>query len=163
MKAVFLDRDGVINKKIANGYVLDWQDFEFLPEVAEAIKLLNNKNIPVFIATNQSAVHRGLLRYEKLHEIHAVMIKFLESKGAHIDDIFICPHLPDENCSCRKPKTGLFDQAGQKYDIDFKGSWFIGDAESDIEAGKKIGCKTYLLKKGQDLKPVIEKILEDWE
>jgi D-glycero-D-manno-heptose 1,7-bisphosphate phosphatase len=160
VKVVFLDRDGVINKKIENGYVLDWKDFKFLPDVIEAIKLLNKKNIPVFIATNQSAVHRGLISYEKLHEIHQKMIKQLQQKGARIDDIFICPHRPDEKCACRKPGTGLFEQAGQRHDIDFKDSWFIGDSEIDIKAGKKIGCKTYLLGKKENLKQVIESILE---
>jgi len=163
VKAVFLDRDGVINKKIANGYVLDWQDFEFLPGIVEAIKLLNQQDVPVIIITNQSAVNRGLLSAEKLQQIHSLMLSCLDSQGAQIKDVFVCPHRPDENCNCRKPKTGLFDKVKNKYDIDLEQSWFIGDSDSDIEAGKKIGCKTYLLKKSEMLTPVIEKILENWK
>ena len=161
MKVVFLDRDGVINKKIENGYVLDWKDFIFLPDVEKAIRMINEKKVPVIVVSNQACVGKGLITGQKLDEINARMASVLEKKGAHIDDIYVCPHRKDENCDCRKPKTGLFKQAAGKYDIDFQGSWFIGDSLEDMEAGQNAGCKTYLLKKGENLKSVIENILEE--
>jgi len=159
MRVVFLDRDGVINKNAKDFYVLEWKDFEFMPGIIEAIKLLNERKIPVYIVSNQSAVGRGLMTMDELKHINDQMLKEITKKGAHIDDIFICPHSPEDNCDCRKPKTGLFKQAEDKYDIDFKDSWFIGDSETDIEAGKKMGCRTHLLKKGEDIIKVIRKII----
>ena len=159
MKVVFLDRDGVINKKIENGYVLDWKDFEFLPDVDRAIKLLNEKNIPVIIISNQACVGKALISDSKLNDINNRMIRELGSKGAWIDDVFVCPHRSDENCDCRKPKTGLFRQAAAKHDIDLKGSWFIGDSDTDVEAGKRAGCRTYKIKEGDPLPRVIKQIL----
>ena len=161
MKVVFLDRDGVINKKIENSYVLDWRDFKFLPDVDKAIKLLNAKDIPVVVISNQACVGKGLITGQKLDDINNRMMNDLNKQGAHIDAVFVCPHRSDENCDCRKPKTGLFRQAAAKYDIDFKGSWFIGDSPEDVEAGKSAGTNTYLLKKGENLKSVVEKILKE--
>ena len=163
MKVVFLDRDGVINKKIENSYVLDWKDFKFLPDVDKAIKLLNEKDIPVIVISNQACVGKGLITRQELDDINDCMVKVLNTKGAHIDAVFVCPHRSDENCDCRKPKTGLFRQASKKYDIDFKSSWFIGDSPEDMEAGKSAGTNTYLLKKGENLKSVVEKILKEWK
>lgn len=159
MRVVFLDRDGIINDNAEKPYILRWEDFRFLPDVIDSVKLLNEKKIPVFIATNQSAVHRGMMTFEELSHIHRMMLDHLDSEGAHIDDIFVCPHRPDEDCACRKPGTGLFELARKKYDIDFARSWFVGDSESDLEAGRKMGCKTYLLKRGESLKPIVQKII----
>ena len=163
MRVVFLDRDGVINDNSKIQYVKDWDEFEFLPDTTKAIKYLNDNKIKVILITNQSGINRGLLTHEKLDDIHRQMISELNDAGAHIDDIFYCPHRPDENCSCRKPRTGLLEQAGEKYNIDFKDSWFIGDTESDIETGKKVGCKTHLLKKGETLFLVVRRIIEEWK
>ena len=163
MKAVFLDRDGVINKKIEDGYVLKWSEFEFLPQVAEAIKLLNDRHIPVYLISNQSAVNRGYMSRQDLDAINQRMLQELAAQGAQIADMFICPHRPDEQCDCRKPKTGLFKQAAAKYRIDFTGSWFIGDTESDMAAGRQAGCRTYLLKQSENLIEAVRKILADWQ
>ena len=163
MKVVFLDRDGVINRKIENGYVLDWKDFKFLPDVDKAIKLLNEKDIPVIVISNQACVGKGLITIDKLNDINNRMVRELGSKGAWIDDVFVCPHKKEDNCDCRKPKTGLFRQAAEKHDIDFKGSWFIGDSPEDVEAGKCAGTSTYLLKKDENLMSVVEKILKEWK
>lgn len=161
MKAVFLDRDGVINRKIENGYVLEWKDFEFLPDIEGAIKLLNEKMIPVIVVTNQACVGRGLISLDKLNDINGRMMRELMQKGAKIDDVFVCPHKPEDNCDCRKPKTGLFKQAAKKYKIDFKGSWFIGDSDSDVQAGTAMGLKTYLLGKNENIKAVVSNILRE--
>lgn len=160
ISAVFLDRDGVINKKIEGEYVKNWDEFVFLPEVGSAIKLLNSKKIPVYIISNQSGIGRGIMTQEDLEKVQKLMIGVLKAEGAHIDDIFVCPHAPDENCECRKPRPGLLKLAKQKYPkINFVASWFIGDSQSDVEAGYAVNTNTYLLKKGESLKQVITKIL----
>ncbi len=160
MKVVFLDRDGVINKKIENGYVLYWKDFEFLPDVDKAIKLLNENRIPVIVISNQACVGKGLITRRRLDDINGRMMEELKKKGAHIDDIFVCPHKAEDDCGCRKPRTGLFKQASEKHDIDFKGSLFIGDSPEDAGAGCGAGCNTYLLKNGENLMSVVEKALK---
>lgn len=160
MKAVFLDRDGVINRMIKGGYVLKWEQFEFLPHVAEAISLLNKSNIPVYVISNQACIGRGLITLDGLNAINRHMVNELQEKGASIDDVFVCPHTPEDKCDCRKPKTGLFLQAKKLHpQISFKDSWFIGDTDSDVEAGKAIGCRTYMLKNGEDILDVTERLL----
>jgi D-glycero-D-manno-heptose 1,7-bisphosphate phosphatase len=159
LKAIFLDRDGVINKRTESGFVLKWDEFEFLPGVIEAIKLINKKKIPIYVISNQSCVGRGYITIEQLNEINSRMLAELKKNGAIIDDVFVCPHHPEDNCDCRKPKTGMFKQAAKKYKIDFPSSWFIGDSATDVEAGKNIGCRTYLLREGEPILPVIQKSL----
>lgn len=160
ISAVFLDRDGVINKKIEGGYVKSWDEFVFLPEVGSAIKLLNSKNIPVYIISNQSGIGRGIMTQGDLAKVHKLMLDVLKAEGAHVDDIFVCPHAPEDNCECRKPRPGLLKLAKQKHPkINFEASWFIGDSQSDIEAGYAVNANTYLLKKGENLKQVITTIL----
>lgn len=160
ISAVFLDRDGVINKKIDNDYVKKWEEFKFLPDVIDAIKILNQKNTPVYIITNQSGIGRGHMSLNDLKIVHDKMMEEFKANGAYVDDIFICPHAPNENCECRKPKPGLLLKAKSKYpEIDFKASWFIGDSMSDVEAGKAVGCNTYLVKKDESLRDVVLGIL----
>jgi len=162
VKVVFLDRDGVINKRIVGGYVKKWEEFEFLPGAIAAIKLLNEKKVPVILISNQSGIGRGYMAQDDLKEIHKRMSVELAKEGAHIDDIFVCPHSPDDNCGCRKPKTGLFEQAKKKYkDIDIKSSWFIGDSETDMQAGNNIGCRTYLVKENEGFMAEVKKILKE--
>ncbi len=159
MKAIFLDRDGVINKRTESGFVLKWDEFEFLPGVIDAIKLINKKKIPIYVISNQSCVGRGMVTLEEVQDINARMLKELEKQGAHIDQVYFCPHHPDDGCDCRKPRTGLFKQAAKEHDIDLASSWFIGDSGTDIQAGKESGCSTYLFKAGDDIRGVIKNIL----
>ena len=159
ISAVFLDRDGVINEKIEGGYVTKWEEFKFIPGAIEAIKLLNDREMPVYLISNQSGIGRGHMTMKDLEAVHKRMKDELAAKGAHIDDIFVCPHSPEDNCDCRKPKPGLLLQAKRKYpEIDLKNSWFIGDSDIDIEAGKAARCKTYLIKKEENLKEAIEEV-----
>jgi D-glycero-D-manno-heptose 1,7-bisphosphate phosphatase len=161
VKAVFLDRDGVINRMIRNGYVLNWDQFEFLPHVAEAINLLNKNNIPVYVITNQACIGRGLITKDALDAINRRMVNELAEKDASIDEVFVCPHTPEENCDCRKPKTGLFLQAKAMHpQISFKDSWFIGDTDTDVEAGHAIGCKTIKMGEKDDLLEVVKGLLK---
>jgi D-glycero-D-manno-heptose 1,7-bisphosphate phosphatase len=158
-KAIFLDRDGVINKKIIGDYVKYWEEFEFLCGVKEAIKLLNQTNFKVIIITNQAGIGRGVMTEEQLKMIHQKMLDELETYGAKVDAIYYCPHHPDDNCNCRKPKTGMLKQADKDFNIDFKNSWLIGDEPKDIEAGRKMGCKTCMVTKDKGLLQIVKEII----
>jgi len=145
-KAVFLDRDGTINKEVQ--YLDDAEKLELLPNVAKVIKILNEGGFKVIVITNQSAIARGLLTREKLEEIHNKLSKLLSDEGSKIDAIYYCPHHPDENCECRKPRTGLILKASKEYNISLKDSYMIGDKLVDVETGKNAGCKTILVLTG---------------
>ncbi len=142
-KAAFLDRDGVINRKAPEGeYILRWEEFQFLPGVAEAIKLLNNSGILVIVVSNQRCVSKGLLSIPDLEEIHRKMQDVLSVAGARLDAIYFCPHDNFPPCDCRKPAPGMLLSAAKEHGIDLSSSWMIGDTNSDMEAGKRAGCKT---------------------
>lgn len=142
-RAAFLDRDGVINQKAPeDGYILRWEEFHLLPDVAEAISLLNHAGLLVVVVTNQRAVSRGLITVEGLEEIHRKMRDELASAGARIDAIYYCPHGSDDSCACRKPAPGMLRSAAREHGIDLASSWMVGDTDSDIVAGRSAGCKT---------------------
>ena len=159
-KAVFLDRDGTINKYV--GFLRDINEFELLPGVAEAIKLINQSGYLAIVVTNQPVIARGEVSWEELHEIHRKMQTLLGQEGAYLDGIYVCPHHPDKgfegerpeykfDCDCRKPKPGLFLQAAKDFNIDLSQSYMIGDSERDIEAGQNAGCKeSYLIGTNED-------------
>ena len=149
-KAIFLDRDGTINKYV--GFLRDINEFCLLDGVAEAIKKINNSDYLAIVVTNQPVIARGEVTIEELDEIHNKMETLLGYEGAYIDGIFYCPHHPDKGfegekveykveCECRKPKPGMLIKAAEKYNIDLNQSYMVGDSESDMEAGKKAGCK----------------------
>lgn len=177
-RAVFLDRDGTINKY--KGFITDPSQIELLPGVAEAIKKINNIGYLAIVITNQPVIARGDCTLEELEQIHLKMETLLGEQGAYLDDIFFCPHHPDKGfegereeykieCSCRKPKPGLLLQAARKYNIDLKNSYMIGDSLSDIQAGNAAGCKSILIGKPMDSNSVycksllefVEKFIED--
>jgi histidinol-phosphate phosphatase family protein len=145
-KAVFLDRDGTIAKDVH--YCRRVEDFELLPTVPEAVKLLNDNGFKVVVITNQSGIARGYFTEETLARIHQKLKNELVKCGAHVDVIYYCPHHPDDGCDCRKPGTVLFHKAAKDLDIDFKTSYMVGDMQMDIDAGKALGCKTVLLTTG---------------
>lgn len=153
-KAIFLDRDGTINKY--KGFIRAIEKFELLPGVAEAVKRINQEGYLAIVITNQPVIARGEVSVEELREIHNKMETLLGMEGAYIDDIFYCPHHPDKGfegerpeykkvCECRKPKPGLILAAAQKYNIDLSQSWMIGDSEIDMQAGINAGCKVAFL------------------
>lgn len=145
-RCVFLDRDGIINKKALEGdYIKSWSEFKFLPDAKEAIKRLNKKSFLVIIITNQRGIAKGLMTEEDLKDIHTKMIEKLKKSGARIDSIYYCPHDEKDNCNCRKPKIGMFLKAKEDFNIEMNESWLIGDSNSDIIAGQKAGCKTILI------------------
>lgn len=153
-KAVFLDRDGTINKYI--GFLRDIDDFELIDGVASAIKAINASGYLAIVVTNQPVIARGEVSFEELQEIHNKMETLLGEKGAYVDAIYYCPHHPHKGyegerpelkieCDCRKPKPGMLLQAAKDFNIDLEHSWMIGDGENDITAGKNAGCHTALI------------------
>jgi histidinol-phosphate phosphatase family protein len=146
--AVFLDRDGVLNEDRAD-YVKNWGEFRFLKGVRRALGRLEEAGLPVLIITNQSAVGRGLLSSAGLENIHRKMVRAVERGGGKIQGIYYCPHHPEEQCACRKPRAGLLRQAAAEWPIDLKKSILIGDTGKDLEAGRKAGCRTVLVLTGQ--------------
>ena len=149
-KAVFLDRDGVINKKRID-HVKSVDEFKIFSNVGDAIKLLRDKGYLVIIITNQSVIGRNIISEKKLDEIHIELKNYLKQSNTYVDSIYYCPHIPEQNCDCRKPKPGLIFEACQDFDIDLKNSYFIGDSISDLDAAGNAGCKGILSKQHQNL------------
>ena len=149
-KAIFLDRDGTINKYV--GFLRNIDDFELIEGVAEAIKLINQSGYLAIVVTNQPVIARGEVSWEELNGIHKKMATLLGKEGAYVDGIYICPHHPDKgfegerpeykiDCDCRKPKPGLLLQAAKDFNIDLSESYMIGDSHRDVEAGENAGVK----------------------
>ena len=145
-KAVFLDRDGTIARDVH--YCRRAEDFELLPAVPDAIRLLAQNGFKVVVITNQSGIARGYFTEETLAQIHDKMRSELAQHDARVDAIYYCPHHPDEGCSCRKPGTALFYKAAGEHRIDLQSSYVVGDMQMDIDAGKALGCKTLLVTTG---------------
>jgi D-glycero-D-manno-heptose 1,7-bisphosphate phosphatase len=150
---IFIDRDGVINKDpggwTKTGYVAEWKDFHFVPGTPEALKTLKEKGVKVIVASNQGGVNKGLYTQEELDRVNELMLKEIKNKGGEIEEVFYCIHKDEDNCTCRKPKPGMLEEASKKYGIDPKTTYFIGDDKKDILAGKSIGCKTVLVLSGK--------------
>ncbi len=143
-QAVFLDRDGVINRDSPD-YVTSWERFVFLPGALEAIAALTAAAIDVIVVTNQSALARGMMTRETLADIHRRLIREVTQSGGRIRSIFHCPHHPDDHCTCRKPEPGLILQAQARYDLDLKRTVMIGDRATDIACGHRAGCGATIL------------------
>tara|TARA_B110000014_G_C19932069_1_gene482187 strand:+ start:292 stop:786 length:495 start_codon:yes stop_codon:yes gene_type:complete len=158
-KAVFLDRDGVINKK-RDDYVKSINELEIFPFVASAIKKLNNANFQVIVITNQSAINRNIITHKKVEEIHLAIQNYLKKNQSFIDAFYYCPHRPDENCICRKPKPGLLIKAIQDFKIDPKESWMVGDSNSDLESGRLAGCNVMKINNHINLEKTVELIIQ---
>lgn len=143
---LFLDRDGVINKKIDNDYIRNWNQFEFLPGVEEALKKLSAKFGKIIIVTNQQGIGKQWMTENDLQDIHNNMLKTIQKAGGKIDKIYYSPHLRSENSNYRKPEIGMALHAKNDYpDIDFSKSVMLGDSYHDMEFGKKAGMKTVFL------------------
>ena len=141
LKAVFLDRDGVLNTR-KDDYVKKISELEIFPFISEPIKKLQKAEFKIIVITNQSAINRGLMTKIDLENIHDEIQTFLKKHETKIDRFYHCPHTPLENCFCRKPNPGLLKKAIDDFSIDVTHSWFIGDSDSDILAGESVGCKT---------------------
>ena len=164
-KAIFLDRDGTINKYV--GFLRNIDDFELIEGVSEAIRLINHSGYLAIVVTNQPVIARGEVTWEELHEIHKKMETLLGKDGAYVDGIYICPHHPDKgfegerpeykiDCDCRKPKPGLLLQAAKEFNINLAESYMIGDSLSDVDAGKNAELKdSILLRESNSLNQII--------
>ena len=170
-KAIFIDRDGTINRYV--GFLRDINLFELLPGVADAIKAINASGYLAIVASNQPVIARGEVTVEKLESIHHKMETLLGAEGAYVDAIYYCPHHPHKgfagevaelkfDCECRKPKPGMLLQAAARYNIDLTASWMIGDSENDIKAGIAAGCKTALIGDGDFHQTVSVRSLQDF-
>ena len=157
-KAIFLDRDGTINKYV--GFLRNTDEFELIPGVTEAIKKINSSGYLAIVVTNQPVIARGEVTVSELQLIHNMMETLLGAEGAYLDAIYYCPHHPHKgyegeipelkiDCDCRKPKPGMLLKAAKDCNIDLNQSWMIGDGENDIKAGKAAGCKTALIGEGE--------------
>lgn len=142
-KAIFLDRDGTLN--VDPGYVHKLEDLVLYDDVPEALRLLQSKGYLLIVITNQSGVGRGKFMAEALEVFHQALRKTLKGKGVTLDAIYVCPHLPEENCPCRKPNTLLAEQAIEDFDIAPSQSYFVGDRDSDMECGRQLGIRTFLV------------------
>lgn len=158
-KAIFLDRDGTINKYV--GFLRNIDDFELIDGAAEAIRKINESGYLAIVVTNQPVIARGEVSFEELEEIHNKMETLLGKEGAYLDAIYYCPHHPHKgyegerpelkiDCDCRKPKPGMLFKAAEDFNIDLSQSWMVGDGENDIKAGINAGCKTVLLSNGNE-------------
>lgn len=144
MKVAFLDRDGVINND--TGYVHKIEDFSFADGCVAALTLLQQKGFALIIVTNQSGIGRGYYTEQDYQQLTQWYVSELSRQGVNITDVFHCPHAPEDECDCRKPKAGLFLQAASQHDIDFSASMMVGDKTSDIDAATAVGIPhTYLL------------------
>jgi D-glycero-D-manno-heptose 1,7-bisphosphate phosphatase len=146
-RAVFLDRDGVINEVLSSRvkFVNKPHQFYLLEGVGEAIRILNEAQIPTFVVTNQGGVGLGFMKESALLNVHEKMKDDLAKQGARVDDIAYCPHKPKEGCPCRKPEAQMLLDLADTHQIDLSASIMVGDREPDIEAGKKAGCKTVFI------------------
>jgi D-glycero-D-manno-heptose 1,7-bisphosphate phosphatase len=148
MKLVLLDRDGVINFD-SDQYIKSPAEWKPIPGSIEAIPRLNQNGYRVVVATNQSGIGRGLFDMATLNAINDKMTELVFMQGGRIDALFFCPHTADENCNCRKPKTGMYEEIARRFGTDLTGVPCIGDALRDLEAGAKMGCQPILVLTGK--------------
>lgn len=168
-RAVFLDRDGTINRYV--GFLRHTDEFELMPDAAEAIRRINQSGYLAVVVTNQPVIARGEVTFSGLHEIHCKMETLLGEQGAYVDAVYFCPHHPDRGfpgevpelkirCECRKPEPGMLIAAAKDFNIDLSRSWIVGDGDNDINAGIAAGCKAIKLNEEFTLSDAVNKILE---
>jgi D-glycero-D-manno-heptose 1,7-bisphosphate phosphatase len=142
-RVIFLDRDGVINRKPRDGdYVKSWDEFTFIDGVIEALKILATKGYDIYIVSNQRGIALGVMTDNELNMIHANMLRGLKVNGINIKGIYYCPHDINDNCGCRKPKAGMLFKAASDHNIDLTKALLVGDSDCDMEAGAIAGCKS---------------------
>lgn len=167
-KAIFLDRDGTINKYV--GFLRNIDDFELLPDVTKAIKKINESGYLAIVITNQPVIARGEVTFEELQEIHNKMETMLGQEGVYLDAIYYCPHHPDSgfegeikelkiDCDCRKPKPGMLFKASNDFNVDLSKSFMIGDGDNDVLAGRNAGCKCIKIDRDGSLLEAVKQII----
>lgn len=151
--AIFIDRDGVINCRRPDDYVLNWSQFVFVPGIREALKQLASLGLPLIVISNQAAVGKGLLDAAHLEEITLKMQQALHEDGTTLTAVYYCPHRIEDHCPCRKPKPALLFSAAADFNVDLRRSIFIGDSETDVQAARAGGCEPVLLDSDGDACP----------
>ena len=149
--AIFLDRDGTLIEEPEDEVVDSIQKVLVLPNTIPALKLLVKNEFKLFIITNQIGISQGRLTIRQFHDINNHLFRQLEKEGIRIGKTFFCPHGPNDNCNCRKPKPGMLEEAKRMYGFNLKEAWIIGDRQTDIQLGKTVGCKTILVQTGRGL------------
>jgi D-glycero-D-manno-heptose 1,7-bisphosphate phosphatase len=147
-RAVFLDRDGVINENWP-GYVKSWEEMEFLPGALEALRALAQSDFLIVVTTNQSAIGRGLMPPQAVDRIHRLLRETVEGHGGRLDAIYVCPHAPEDGCQCRKPAPGLLLAAAADLGLSLARSYLVGDALSDIQAAQAVSATGILVMTGR--------------
>ncbi len=152
-KIIFIDRDGVINKDPGGwtkySYVTKWDEFFFINGSIEALKKLMEAGYKIYVVSNQAGISRGYFTQEDLDGVNERMLSEIEKGGGRIDGLYYCPHHDEDKCECRKPKTGMIEQAIRKTEVDLKNTFIIGDSLRDVEAGKRMGMKTVFVLSGK--------------
>jgi D-glycero-D-manno-heptose 1,7-bisphosphate phosphatase len=148
IQAIFLDRDGVIGENRAD-HVKSWEEFHFLPGVLDALRWLRFAGFRSFVVTNQAIINRGVASAQVIEDIHARMSLCIARHGGRIDDIRYCPHDYDEHCTCRKPRAGMLLDLAEQWRVDLARSYMIGDACSDIAAGRAANCRSIIVRTGR--------------
>jgi D-glycero-D-manno-heptose 1,7-bisphosphate phosphatase len=151
MSYIFLDRDGVINYD-SDEYIKSAEEWHAIPGSLEAIASLNRAGYKVLVVSNQSGLARGLFDLDALNQMHKKFIHELAAVGGYVEEIIFCPHLPSDDCECRKPKPGMFYQLQKKYHMDFTKTYFVGDTMADVQVAKIIGCYPLLVLTGKGKK-----------
>lgn len=144
VKAVFIDRDGVLNTTLPP-YISRWQDYVWYPWTFAALRRLRQAGAFLFLITNQSGIGRGYFSESQLLDIHNRLQDRLDNAGIKVAELYYCPHRPEEDCACRKPKPGMLQQAVNAYDVDLSKAFLVGDHYTDIEAGNAVGASTILV------------------
>lgn len=151
MKVIFLDRDGVINRYPGDKkYVTSWRQFRFLPRVKKAISKLSRQGYRIFVISNQAGVGKGIFSQKTLNLITKNMLREIEKFCGKIEGVYYCTHRKFENCSCRKPKSGLIDLARKDVALDLRQSFFVGDTIRDVITAKGAGCRSILVLSGKE-------------
>lgn len=159
---LFLDRDGVINVRTPDDYILDWSGFRFLPGVLEALPVLARLFDPIVVVTNQAGISKGRMSHEAVQEIHRQMRATVQAAGGRIDAVYYCPER-DHNAPCRKPNPGMAHQAQADFPhLDFSSAWIVGDSASDLDFGSRLGMKTALVEGKTEENYLFEKMTMDW-
>ena len=177
MKLIILDRDGVINHD-SDHYIKSTDEWQPIAGSLQAIARLKQADYKIAVATNQSGVGRGLFGFDTLNLMHSKMLKMAVDAGGGIDAVFFCPHLPEEDCACRKPKPGLLLDIAERFGVDLKDVPVVGDSLRDLQSAQQVGASPYLVRTGKgertiaqgeglegipiydDLAAVVDKILE---
>lgn len=151
MKLIILDRDGVINQD-SDQFIKSPDEWRPIPGSLEAIARLSQLGYHVVVATNQSGVGRGLFDMDTLNAIHDKMVKAVMQAGGRIDAVFFCPHTAADNCNCRKPKSGMYEDIGARFNTDLKGVPVVGDSLRDLQAAVAVGAQPILVTTGKGKK-----------